>query len=484
MADLSGRQLDEYRLEKLIGEGGMARVYLGEDVRLKRRAAIKVIATPFHGNPEYQMRFEREGQAVARLEHPNIVRLYRFGEASGLVYMAMQYIEGSDLASTLARYRRARKLIPPLDAARVVREVGAALDYAHQAGVIHRDVKPSNILLDAQGRAYLTDFGLARLADVGTQGRVFGSPRYMAPEQAISSAEVSPLSDLYSLGVIVYEMYAGRVPFDGLNPADIALAHMSELPRPPRKWRPSLSEELEAVLLRALEKDPARRYPSGAALADSLEEAVQRTYVRPPSRGAAAARLPAGAVELPPLPAAVVTPENAVPTLLRSADEAEPLPAPARRFPRRRRWMVAALALLAVVVVSVILVARPNDQPDEQQPASLPGDADGDGLPDPGDRCPEQAGSQAARGCPFLGWVTASRNANLRSGPGTQYRIVGVVKPGDPVVLLGRSEPGDWLHVRTLAADPAAETTAWIAEDLVTTDTPLADLPYAPADAE
>ena len=271
---LVGMQLDEYRIDALLGQGGMASIYYGLDVRLKRRVAIKVISAPLRTDFGYVARFGREAQAIARLEHPHIVRLYRYGEDKGLLYMAMQYVDGTDLASVLAEHRQAGSLIEPEEAGRIVREVCLALDYAHAHGVIHRDVKPSNIMLDKQGHVYLADFGLALLTEFGTRGEILGSPRYMAPEQAISSAEVVPQSDLYAVGVILYEMFTGEIPFDADEPMEIALMHMSKPPRPPRSLRPQISPALEAVILKALAKDPAQRYQSGAELAHALERAL------------------------------------------------------------------------------------------------------------------------------------------------------------------------------------------------------------------
>jgi serine/threonine protein kinase len=271
---LVGMQLDEYRIDALLGQGGMASIYYGLDVRLKRRVAIKVINAPLRTDFEYVARFGREAQAIARLEHPHIVRLYRYGEDKGLLYMVMQYVDGADLASVLAEHREAGSLIEPEDAGRIAREVCLALDYAHAHGVIHRDVKPSNIMLDKQGHVYLADFGLALLTEFGTRGEVLGSPRYIAPEQAISSAEVVPQSDLYAVGVILYEMFTGEIPFDADEPMEIALMHMSKSPRPPRSLRPQISPALESVILKALAKDPAQRYQSGAELAHALERAL------------------------------------------------------------------------------------------------------------------------------------------------------------------------------------------------------------------
>jgi serine/threonine protein kinase len=348
---LVGSQLDEYRIEALLGRGGMASIYRGLDVRLQRRVAIKVISAPLRTDPEYVERFQREAQAIARLEHPHIVRLYRYGEAKGLLYMAMQYVDGADLASALASYRKAGSLIEPQEAARIVREVCLALDDAHAQGVIHRDVKPSNIMLDRHGYVCLADFGLALLTELGTRGEILGSPRYVAPEQVVSSANVVPQSDLYAVGVILYEMFTGELPFDAKDPMDLALMHMNQPPRPPRTLRPEISPVLEAVILKALAKDPASRYQSGAALADALDRAlgagsaqVDETIARLPSAEQMArpvsARLPI------PVPVAIASPAG------RADDEDTAQPIPPLAVPRARRGfmlLIAAIPLCALL---------------------------------------------------------------------------------------------------------------------------------------
>lgn len=254
----------------------MARVYRGRDVRLKRDVAIKVIDAVYRADEAYRARFEREAQAIAQLEHPHIVRLYRYGEVSGLFYMAMQYIPGQDLFSYLAELKARKEWLPALEAARFVRELCSALDYAHSKGIIHRDVKPSNILLGEDGRSYLTDFGLALLADSETKGDIFGSPHYVAPEQAISSASVVPQSDLYAVGVILYEMFTGQRPFEGAAPLEIAMKQMGELPPSPQELRPDLSPALTAVILKALAKEPEDRYGNGNLLATAVEQAIRQ----------------------------------------------------------------------------------------------------------------------------------------------------------------------------------------------------------------
>jgi len=275
--NLIGARFDEYRLDALLGEGGMARVYRGRDVNLQRNAAVKVITPNLRRDPGYMARFEREARAIARLEHPNIVRLYRYGEANGLLYMAMQYIEGLNLDAVLRSYRQDGEYIEYNEAARLIREIGIALDYVHSQGIIHRDVKSSNVILDRAGHAHLADFGLALLIQVGTLGEVLGSPHYVAPEQAISSANAVPQSDLYSLGVIAWEMFTGQLPFDAKNPLEIAEKHLTQAPPLPRSVRPELPARLEAVLLKALAKKPADRYQSGSDLASAIDAA----FVRP-----------------------------------------------------------------------------------------------------------------------------------------------------------------------------------------------------------
>ena len=271
---LEGQYLDGYRVEALLGRGGMANIFRGVDVRLNRTVAIKVIDTPFRNDQSYAERFNREAQAIAQLEHPNIVRLYHYGDSYGLLYMVMEYIEGDNLHKVIEQVRTSAQEWTPRTLCRMIREVCAALDYAHSKGVIHRDVKPSNIMINKDGRAILADFGLALLTEVGTRGEIFGSPHYVAPEQAISSAKVVAQTDLYSLGVILYELWTGQVPFDDADPLAIAMLHMAEPPKAPRSINPAISAQLEAVILKMLAKDPAERFPSGLDLAEALEAAL------------------------------------------------------------------------------------------------------------------------------------------------------------------------------------------------------------------
>ncbi len=278
--NLLGKELGNYRLEAFLGSGGMARVYLGMDKFSRQLAAVKVIDASFRDEFDYRARFEREAQAISRLNHPQIIKLHGFGESDGIIYIAMQYVQGTDLAPILQTCRTEKTEIALDDICRLVYEIGSALDYAHQQGIIHRDVKPANILIDENGHAILTDFGLALLTDVGTRGEIFGTPYYIAPEQAISSAGAIPKSDQYSLGVILYEMCTGQLPFNAENAMDTAIMHITKMPVTPRALNPRISTEMETVILKSLEKKPEDRYANCMEMAMALQAA--KTTMPPP----------------------------------------------------------------------------------------------------------------------------------------------------------------------------------------------------------
>ena len=270
-----GQQFGDYVIETLLGKGGMARVYRAHDPNLDRIAAIKVIDPGVAHDPEYTRRFKREAQAVAKLSHPNIVGIYQFGTVHGVYYMAMAFIDGVDVEWLIQDYRRERRQMSFDSLLRIVGQIASALDYAHGQGVIHRDVKPGNIMVTQQGRAFLTDFGLVRDMAIPTLGEIFGSPHYISPEQAVNSAKAVPQSDLYSLGVVIYEIVAGRLPFDNAHPNDIALMHIEQPPPSPQQFNPTLPPAVAQVVMKALAKKAAERYQTGAELFNALRQAVK-----------------------------------------------------------------------------------------------------------------------------------------------------------------------------------------------------------------
>jgi serine/threonine-protein kinase len=272
---LIGQQLGDYVIEKLLGQGGMARVYRAVDPNLNRVAAVKVIDPGVADDPEYTRRFKREAQAVAKLSHPNIVSIYQFGADQGIYYMAMAFIEGVDVDWLINDYLQQNRLIAYDSVLKIVGQITSALDYAHSQGVIHRDIKPGNIMVTSQGRAYLTDFGLVRDMAIPTLGEIFGSPDYISPEQAINSAKAVPQSDLYSLGVVIYQMMTGRLPFIGKDPNEVAIMHIEQPLPPPRQFNPTLTPAIEVVIMTALSKQIADRYQTGAEMFSALRQAVK-----------------------------------------------------------------------------------------------------------------------------------------------------------------------------------------------------------------
>ena len=279
MNSQGGQTIGKFRVIKLLGEGAMGEVYQALDPDLQREVAIKVLHPHFARQPNFHQRFIQEARVAARMDHPGIVKVHESGQINNQLYIVMELIPGVDMRSLLERQKKEKKQMPLGEALRLVRQVAQALDYAHRAGVLHRDLKPENIMLkQVEGenvpyRPVLTDLGLAKLVEGGyqtTTGMVMGTPAYMSPEQALGET-TDVRSDVYSLGVLLYELAVGRLPSQAKTITEAVRYHLKETLPLPRSFRPDLPEEVEAVILKALAKEPEKRYQSAAELAKALE---------------------------------------------------------------------------------------------------------------------------------------------------------------------------------------------------------------------
>jgi len=320
--------LGNYQIEERLGRGGMATVYRAHQRNMRRDVAIKIMSAELVEDPQFVARFEREAQVIASLEHPRILPVHDFGHEGELFYLVMRLVEGETLYD-----RMLDGPLPPAAAARLVTQIAEALDYAHGRGVIHRDLKPNNILLDESDNVYMMDFGLAKLlaatSHLTETGMVLGTPAYMAPEQWRGDP-VSARTDVYALGVILYEMVCGQPPFEGADtPFTLMYRHLNDTPQAPRSILPSLPAEVDAVILRALAKDPADRYDSAGALADAFAAALDAA----PAPSAE----PAAPVPLPDSIAPPVLPLPVAGASMPPAPPGSPVPGARKARPAEKR---------------------------------------------------------------------------------------------------------------------------------------------------
>jgi beta-lactam-binding protein with PASTA domain/predicted Ser/Thr protein kinase len=331
MAEIrEGTVLDaRYRVLRRIGSGGMADVWLADDTHLQRRVALKVLHSRFAQDKEFVERFKREAEAAAGLQHPNVVSVFDRGEVDGTYYIAMQYLEGRTLKQLIDAG------LSPEQAAALIRQVLEGARFAHRHGVVHRDLKPQNVIVDAEGKATVTDFGIARagVSEITQAGSVMGTPHYLSPEQA-QGLDVTAVSDLYSIGVMLYEALTGRVPFEGESAVAVAMKQVSQAPQRPSSINPGITPALDAVVMRALEKEPGQRFQSADAFIAALDAALQNP-------GGAD-----GTAAFAALPPIVATPEEA------GAEEPD---SEEERERRRLIWLLVAAAVLIGLLAGLAL---------------------------------------------------------------------------------------------------------------------------------
>ena len=354
-----------YRLIERVGSGGMAEVWCAEDQQLGRRVALKLLHRQFSEDPEFVERFKREASAAASLQHPHVVSVYDRGEWDGTYYIAMEFLEGRSLKQVVREEA-------PLDLLRAIDltvQILRAARFAHQRGIVHRDIKSHNVIVDDEGRAKVTDFGIARAgaSDMTETGSIMGTAQYLSPEQAQGHA-VSPQSDLYAIGIVLYELLTGRVPFDGESAVTIALKQVAETPVPPSSYNLAVPPELDAVVLRAMAKDPAERYQSAGDLGRAALAAVEGRQPDAPERIVAVGQAaPAEATPAPTVATPPQRPAEPATTPARTAPQPpqQPMPAPPpppvpdaqRPTPPKRRGGLIALAVVAGVVLVLGIAA-------------------------------------------------------------------------------------------------------------------------------
>ncbi|MBN1311427.1 MAG: serine/threonine protein kinase [Anaerolineae bacterium] len=341
MDNLAGRTLGQYAINKLIGRGGMASVYLARQHSIGRMVAVKVLPSHLMSDETFQKRFQREVKAVALMQHPHIIPVHDYGEDDGIPYIVMAHIEGGSLAQLIQE----KGALPLGDVVRLIEQIASGLDYAHQQGVIHRDFKPSNVLLDKQNNAYLSDFGIAKVSQETVQltgSGIVGTPTYMAPEM-FKQELPTPAVDIYALGVTLYQMLSGTTPFEGTTPVQLMYSHLNEPVPSIASVRQDIPAAVQIVLDKAMAKRPEDRFSTAQELADMLRRAAEGDTLE--------------MTVVPPPPAAtqVVHPASMEKQRAYQPVAIRPSPAPTGI---RRNWQ-AALAL-AIMVLSILWMTRPG----------------------------------------------------------------------------------------------------------------------------
>jgi serine/threonine-protein kinase len=428
-------KIGRYAVKRKLAEGGMATILLAHDPQFKRDVAIKLLPQEYLHDTTFRARFQREGEIIASLEVDGIVQVYDYGEHDGQPYFVMRYMPGGSLAERIIQGP-----LPVAEAARIVAHIAPALDQAHQQGVIHRDLKPANILFDKNNDPFVSDFGIAKMTERRTvltaHAMTIGTPDYMSPEQARGEAHLDGRSDVYALGVMLFEMLTGQLPFNADTPLGMAYQHVNEpLPHLLDK-RPTLPPETQAIIEKALAKKREDRYPTVTALAEALA-VVARKAAAPPK------------TTLPDLKAAPPSngkqrkSKNSAVTARPPTNEVKTLP-----LRKRRLWFAALGAAALLVIAGAVGVAA--------LAVSSAGTAIAPGL------VPETT----------IRAAVIVDNAHVRAGPGTEYDSLEILSEGAELEVTGRTPDRKWLSV-TLPDERAG----WIAASTVETSIPLYQVP-------
>ena len=419
-----------YEIIEELGRGGMATVYRARDPRFKRQVAIKLLPREFMHDPNFKARFVREAKTLARLEHPAIVPVHDFGEHEGQPYLVMRHMAGGSMADWIER-----GALPIEEAAAVLLRVAAALDYAHGRGVIHRDLKPGNILFDEAGHAYLADFGIAQLAEatlaLTKSGVYIGTPAYMSPEQVRGDLELDGRSDVYALGIILFEMLTGRQPYTADTPAKLMMKHVLDPVPSLRDLDPAQLPDADEIVAKAMAKNREERFAGAAELGEAVgallgSESLQLVTERPitgvgkPPRGA--------------------------------------------RLRHRWAWILAGLLLLGTVGGALAMGAAARSEskptPDTAPAQVIPTET---AIPDLTPTGVPSRTPEPAVGNPGPIWALMMQDTACRAGPGTVYEILGYVAAGQSALTYGTDPERDWWWIQS----PDGSRRCWISNLLV-----------------
>ena len=470
MDGLIGKTIGRYRIVEHLGRGGMAEVYKAYQASLDRYVAIKLMHTFLADEKEFLTRFEREAKVVATLRHPNIVQMLDFDVDNGVYYMVMEFISGETLKARMQALESKGEWVSPDDAARIILAVGSALKYAHERGMVHRDVKPANVMITTEGQVILTDFGIAKIvsaSNLTASGAMVGTPSYMAPEQGMGQPG-DERSDIYSLGVMLYQLEIGRLPYDADTPLAVVLKHINEPLPLPKVLKPDLSDELNRIILKALAKNPADRYqkvgelmidlrkamgmPIDESQADSTAQgsAIQLSGATVVGRVGGLTPLPritathATATQLSGLPAV-----GAAPTQIGSA----PIVAPQPQAQKKRPIWIIPMILLALIAVGAVVVMALSGG--AIAPTSIPTIA--------------LTSTVGPTSTPTLAPIaslvmTLKRdNVELHDKPDTNSTVLGLLNKATQFFLKARTSDSKWLRIETVDGVAAG----WVVADAV-----------------